>query len=173
MNSDQITAKFGSYHVEVLYQDDNRRLASLHSRHADSTVCRTLAVTQFCQPVPAKLQNADGDIRKGMSIGTTLRSAGLSIHKQVLVRLRARAGEAFAQLSHQTVAPGTLLHVCLYRLSAGAPEAKPEPYATIAEAHHPEHIPPHADDPEASAVSLETLDAQSISALQALLSAIV
>ena len=172
MNSDQITARFGSYHVEVLQQDTNRRLASLNSSHTDGAVCRTLAVTEFYQPIPTALESVDRDIRKGKSIGATMRSAGLQIHKQILVRLSARCGSTFAELSNQTVASGTLLHVCLYRLSAGASEATLEPYATIAEAHHPEHIPPRPDDPEASSATLDHLDSDSSATLQALLTSL-
>ena len=67
VNSERIKARFGSYHVRVLHQDASTRLASLCSRHDDSDICRTLAVTRFASPIPATLAEADALIRQGDS----------------------------------------------------------------------------------------------------------
>ena len=169
MNSDQITEKFGSYHVAVLHQDGSRRLASLYSEHDQGAICRTLALTLFRQPVPQILSEVDRDIRAGHSIGTTLRGAGLHLSKEPLLEMAGTAGPSFAKLTHGTVPAGTPLHINLYRLNAGPTLDRAEPYAVIAEAHHPEHIAP---DPEASTSIPQQVDADGREALEALLAAI-
>ena len=50
-------------------------------------------------------------------------------------------GDAFIALTGQTVKRGDLLSLRLYRLDAGSDPEALMPYATIAEAHHPEHVP--------------------------------
>ena len=77
MNSERIKARFGSYQVQVLHQDATTRLASLCSRHDDTDICRTLAVTRFATPTPEALQQVDTLIRQGHSIGSTLEQAML------------------------------------------------------------------------------------------------
>ncbi len=141
VNSERIKARFGSYHVQVLHQDATTRLASLCSRHDDTDICRTLAVTRFASPTPATLAEADALIRKGDSIGSTLDQAGQHLSREIIAEASVPCDNAFTALTGQTVRCGALLSLRLYRLDAGpAPEAL-MPYATIAEAHHPEHVP--------------------------------
>jgi len=141
VNSERIKARFGSYHVQVLHQDAATRLASLCSRHDDTDICRTLAVTRFASPTPATLAEADALIRQGDSIGSTLERAGQHLSREIIVEASVPCGEAFTALTGQTVKRGDLLSLRLYRLDAGPDPEALMPYATIAEAHHPEHIP--------------------------------
>ena len=141
VNSDRIKARFGSYHVRVLHQDATTRLASLCSRHGDADICRTLAVTRFATPTPAALRQVDTLIRQGHSIGSTLDQAKQNISREIIVEASVPCGESFADLTGQTVMLDDLLSVRLYRLDAGPDPEALMPYATIAEAHHPEHIP--------------------------------
>jgi len=141
VNSERIKARFGSYHVQVLNQDAATRLASLCSRHDDTDICRTLAVTRFASPTPATLAEADALIRQGDSIGSTLERAGQHLSREVIAEASAPCGEAFIALTGHTVKRGDLLSLRLYRLDAGPDPEALTPYATIAEAHHPEHIP--------------------------------
>ena len=141
MNSDRIKARFGSYHVQVLHQDAATRLASLCSRHDAADICRTLAVTRFASPTPVALAEADALIREGDSIGSTLEQAGQHLSREIIAEASVPCGDAFTALTAQTVKRDDLLSLRLYRLDAGPDPAALMPYATIAEAHHPEHVP--------------------------------
>ena len=141
VNSERIKARFGSYHLQVLHQDATTRLASLCSRHDDTDICRTLAVTRFASPTPAILAEADARIRKGDSIGSTLDQAGQHLSRGIIAEASVPCDNAFIALTGQTVRRGALLSLRLYRLDAGPDPEALMPYATIAEAHHPEHVP--------------------------------
>ena len=141
MNSERIKARFGSYHVQVLHQDAATRLASLCSRHDDTDICRTLAVTRFASPTPATLAEADALIRQGDSIGSTLERARQHLSREIIAEASVPCGDAFIAFTGQTVKRGDLLSLRLYRLDAGPDPEALTPYATIAEAHHPEHVP--------------------------------
>ncbi len=145
MNSEQILARFGSYAVRVLYQDDHYRLANLCSHHDGVDVCRTLAVTHFSTPTPAPLSDADMLIRRGHSIGSTLKDAGLALSRNMLVEGLTVCGDGFAKLAGEKALAGCELVVRLYQLRAGPAESALQVYATIAEAHHPRHVAVHDD----------------------------
>ena len=53
----------------------------------------------------------------------------------------AEAGESFSQLTAGEVVPGTSIEIRVYALNAVLSGAT-YPYAMIAEAYHPAHIPP-------------------------------
>jgi hypothetical protein len=111
----------------------------LCSEHNGAMVCRTLAVTFFCQPTPQAALPADQLIRQGHSIGSTLSGAGLVIQRQPLLEATTLSGQGFKRLSAGTVKSGTGLLIRLYRLDVETDTGSVRPYATIAEAHHPEH----------------------------------
>ena len=172
MNSERIKARFGSYHVQVLHQDETTRLASLCSRHDDTDICRTLAVTRFASPTPALLTEADALIRQGDSIGSTLKQAGQHLSREIIAEASVPCGDALTALTGQTVKRGELLSLRIYRLDAGPDADGMMPYATIAEAHHPEHIP--VSDQAVLVTELGTGDwsADAQCALEALLTAL-
>ena len=172
VNSERIKARFGSYHVQVLYQDAATRLASLCSRHDAVDICRTLAVTLFANPTPAALAEADALIREGDSIGSTLAQAGQHLSRAIIAEASVPCGDAFIALTGQTVKRGDPLSLRLYRLDAGPDPEALLPYATIAEAHHPEHIP--VSDEAMLVTKLDTEDwcADAQLALEALLTAL-
>ena len=145
MNSEQILQRFGSYRVKVLHQDEVSRVANLCSQHDGRDICRTLAVTRFAAPTPEALVSADQAIRSGMSIGSTLAEASCVISREVLSEASAPCGSGFAHHAAETLAEGEPLYIRLYRLDAGLTADSLAPYATIAEAHHPEHLPPAGD----------------------------
>lgn len=170
MNSEDIKNRFGSYHVVVLTQDEAHRVASLCSEHNGAMVCRTLAVTYFCQPTPEAALPADQLIRQGHSIGSTLSEAGLVIQRQPLLEATTLSGEGFERLSAGTVKSGTGLLIRLYRLDIGIDTGSVRPYATIAEAHHPEHLSATSALPDCATLeSKETSEPESV-ALATLLS---
>ena len=170
MNSEDIKNRFGSYHVVVLTQDEAHRVASLCSEHNSAMVCRTLAVTYFCQPIPQAALPADHLIRQGHSIGRTLSGAGLVIQRRPLLEATTLSGQGFERLSAGTVKSGTGLLIRLYRLEVGTDTGSVRPYATIAEAHHPEHLSATSALPDCETLaSTETDEPESV-ALATLLS---
>ena len=141
LNSDAIKATFGSYGVEVISQSESTRVANLYSLSGDAKICRTLAVTEFVLPMDTTLTEAHRLIRAGGSIGATLRSAGFTINKKLLVKTETAAGDEFESLTHGSVPVGAPLYTKVYALFAQQGGLQ-IPYAVIAEAYHPEHFPP-------------------------------
>lgn len=82
LNSERIEARYGSYGVRVLSQDETFRVSCLYSRHAGNEICRTLAVVRFESAVPAPLEPPLARIRDGASLGATLREAGFEVIKR-------------------------------------------------------------------------------------------
>ena len=172
MNSEQIESRFGSYHVKILRQDANSRLASLCSEHDGTDICRTLAVTRFVTPVPCSLVDADKLIRDGHSIGSTLKQLGMAISRDVIAEGTAPSGEGFVRLTGGQIDVDELLYIRVYELLAGSHGKTMVPYAIIAEAHHPEHIPPLADMTPISALTTDTLNEDATLAMNTLHSAL-
>jgi len=141
LNSDAIKASFGSYGVEVISQSESTRVANLYSLSGDAKICRTLAVTEFVLPMDPALIEAHRLIRAGGSIGATLRSAGFTINKKLLIKMETAAGDEFVRLTHGSVHVGAPLYTKVYALFAQQ-DTRQIPYAVIAEAYHPEHFPP-------------------------------
>lgn len=141
LNSDAIKATFGSYGVDVINQGESTRVANLYSLSGDAKICRTLAVTEFILPTDPALTEAHRLIRAGGSIGATLRSAGFTINKKLLIKTETAAGDEFVSLSHGSVLVGSPLYTKVYALFAQQDDRQ-IPYAVIAEAYHPEHFPP-------------------------------
>jgi len=170
LNSDQITARFGSYGVEVLQQGPTTRLANLYSEHASGRVCRTLALTQFVTPIPEALTEPDQRIRLGASIGATLRQAGWAVTKRHSVSVTTEAGLRFAQLAQKTVDPKDIIEVRVYTLGVQR-DTMAFDYAIIAEAYHPEHVAPSLESSNVSALGSQ-LDDEQRQAVTALLDAL-
>ena len=141
LNSDAIKATFGSYGVEVINQSESTRVANLYSLSGDAKICRTLAVTEFVLPMDPTLKEAHRLIKAGGSIGATLRAAGYSINKKLLIKTETAAGAEFVSLTHGSVLAGVPLYTKVYALFAQQGNRQ-IPYAVIAEAYHPEHFPP-------------------------------
>ena len=141
LNSDAIKATFGSYGVDVINQSESTRVANLYSLSGDAKICRTLAVTEFVLPTDPALTEAHRLIRAGGSIGATLRSAGFTINKKLLIKTETAAGDEFVSLTHGSVLVGSPLYTKVYALLAQQ-DNRQIPYAVIAEAYHPEHFPP-------------------------------
>lgn len=141
LNSDAIKATFGSYGVEVIDQAAGTRVANLYSEHGADKVCRTLAVTEFMQPVDESLLESHKAIVAGASIGATLRAAGFTINKKLLIKTEVPANDSFVALANGTTTVGTPLFTKVYALFAESSNSS-IPYAVIAEAYHPAHFPP-------------------------------
>jgi hypothetical protein len=87
-----------------------------------------------------------------------------------LLEATTLSGEGFERLSAGTVKSGTGLLIRLYRLDIGIDTGSVRPYATIAEAHHPEHLSATSALPDCETLeSKETSEPESV-ALATLLS---
>ena len=163
LNSDAIKATFGSYGVEVISQGESTRVANLYSLSGNAKICRTLAVTEFVLPMDPALIEAHRLIRAGGSIGATLRSAGFTINKKLLIKTETAAGDEFVSLTHGSVLVGAPLYTKVYALFAQQGGLQ-VPYAVIAEAYHPEHFPP-AHEEFSEEPSLQQAAERALSAL--------
>ena len=172
VNSEQILARFGSYAVRVLHQGDHYRLANLCSHHDGVDICRTLAVTHFMTPTPAPLSEVDTLIRQGHSIGSTLKDAGLALSRNILAEGHTVCGDGFARVASERALAGSELVVRLYELCAGSEESSLAVYATIAEAHHPQHVAVRDDMPALADIPSGNWGANARGALEQLLTAV-
>jgi hypothetical protein len=163
LNSDAIKATFGSYGVEVISQGESTRVANLYSLSGNAKICRTLAVTEFVLPMDPALIEAHRLIRAGGSIGATLRSAGFTINKKLLIKTETAAGDEFVSLTHGSVLVGAQLYTKVYALFAQQGGLQ-VPYAVIAEAYHPDHFPP-AHEEFSKEPSLQQAAERALSAL--------
>ena len=102
-------------------------------------------------------------IRAGGSIGATLRSAGFTINKKLLIKTETAAGDEFVSLTHGSVLVGAPLYTKVYALLAQQGGLQ-VPYAVIAEAYHPEHFPP-AHEEFSEEPSLQQAAERALSAL--------
>ncbi len=169
LNSDKIRERFGHYGVELLHQDAIARLASLYSMSDQRRITRTLALTRFELPTHPALAVEDEQIRAGASIGATLRSAGWQVIKDGQADCQTLAGERFARLGGSTLAADDPVLIRVYTLKVTGKNLSLD-YAVIAEAYHPEHIPPTAELPCTRTIE-DTLSTSQSLALSGLLSA--
>lgn len=139
LNSERIAARYGSYAITVLYQDDGERVSSLESRHADGNIARTLAVVQFADALPADLRPLHARVLAGESIGATFKAAGWSIEKPLLCLDEIRLPDSAATRRMRIGLPANVaLHA--YRFVLTRHRQPPVPYAVIAEVHHPDYL---------------------------------
>ncbi len=99
LNSERIKSCFGSYGVEVIYQQGTLRISSLYSLagamadhpreqgsllqvDAGNRITRTLAISEFADGLPDSLQEAYAAIRAGASMGATLENSGWRVDKR-------------------------------------------------------------------------------------------
>lgn len=139
LNSERIEQRFGSFGIEVLYQDAALRVSNLYSLERGRRVCRTFALVRFA-PVPPQLEREHELIEDGGSLGAVMQANGWAVHKRHLylgeVALEPRFVE-LVRLMAGIAAPALAVHV--YRLSVSR-EARSLDYATVLEVHHPDYL---------------------------------
>ena len=169
LNSDGIAAKFGSYGVEVIRQDDDSRISSLYSVTDGVKTTRTLAVVLFNVAELEPLEAEHDDILDGASIGTTFRNAGWQIQKSNIYLGELRGAEQAPLIRRWMGTAGKeilAMHVYDFYVTK---DGRPHKYATIAEIHDPDYLTlldlqmRYADE----AAQLQRLDPWSAEALQA------
>ena len=139
LNSDRIRAAFGSYGLDVLRQDAERRVSNLYSETAGSRICRTLAISQFSNPVPEPLSSAHRRILEGGSIGITLREEGWRISKTPLFTGQLPNGIGFEKIARLSRQDGRELALVMYDLSVERAGLEYR-YVTITEIYHPDYL---------------------------------
>jgi len=140
LNSDRIRQTFGSYGVDVLANDENRRVSSLYSGAGSDKTTRTYAVVDFIGAAKSALGTEHALIEAGGSIGEVFRDAGWSIDKRHFF-----IGELFVPATYTEI--GALMHVDLSQLLAAdvylfvvGKDERSYNYATITEIHHPDYL---------------------------------
>jgi len=140
LNSDRIRQTFGSYGVDVLANDENRRVSSLYSSAGSDKTTRTYAVVDFIEATKSKLGTEHALIEAGGSIGEVFRDAGWSIDKRHFF-----IGELFVPATYTEI--GALMRVNLPEHLAAdvylfvvSKDDRSYNYATITEIHHPDYL---------------------------------
>ena len=140
LNSDRIERRFGSYGVDVLKQDEGRRVASLYSGRGADKVTRTFAVTELTGRPRQAYAAEHAEIVAGSSIGATFRRRGWTVGKQHIF-----IGEIEASAEFQAI--GTLMGIQLpaalathHYLLTISRDGRTYNYATITEVHHPDYL---------------------------------
>jgi hypothetical protein len=140
LNSERIRQSFGSYGVDVLANDENRRVSSLYSSVGSDKTTRTYAVVDFIEATKSNLGTEHALIEAGGSIGEVFRDAGWSIDKRHLF-----IGEFFVPVTYTEI--GALMRVNLPEHLAAdvylfvvSKNDRSYNYATITEIHHPDYL---------------------------------
>lgn len=140
LNSERIERQFGSYFIEILSQDSNRRLSNLYSLEDDQKTCRTFAVVEFQKPIPEAIAEEHELIVSGQSLGAVIKRHGWTITKEHRyvgeIDLTSPSSE-IAQLMKITHPVSLGIHVYDLRVTKGTVNAL---YARIAEIHHPDYL---------------------------------
>jgi hypothetical protein len=140
LNSDRIRQTFGSYGVDVLANDENRRVSSLYSSAGSDKTTRTYAVVDFIEAAKSTLGTEHALIEAGGSIGEVFRDAGWSIDKRHLFigeflvpATYTEIGESMCVNLPQHLAADVYLFVV-------SKNDRSYNYATITEIHHPDYL---------------------------------
>lgn len=140
LNSDRIRQTFGSYGVDILANDKNRRVSSLYSSAGSDKTTRTYAVVDFIEATKSNVGTEHALIEAGGSIGEVFRDAGWSIDKRHFF-----IGEFFVPVTYAEI--GALMRVNLPEHLAAdvylfvvSKNERSYNYATITEIHHPDYL---------------------------------
>ncbi len=140
LNSERIESCFGSYAVEVLWQEDNLRVSSLYSLAGDQRITRTLAISEFASNLPDSLDHAYQAIRAGASMGATLEAAGWQVDKRQRYLGEVALSTALGCLSGPPEPQAQQnLAVQIYDLYA-VHESESVRFALLAELHDPRYL---------------------------------
>ena len=140
LNSERIRQDFGSYGVDILSNDNKRRISSLYSIDGGKKTTRTYAVVDFIDGETTALAREHGLVESGGSIGEVFRAAGWSIEKRHLF-----IGEFDVPASYANI--GALMHISLPQILAAqaylfvvSKNAQSFNSARITEIHHPDYL---------------------------------
>jgi len=137
LNSERIAAKFGSYGVDVLEQDEAVRVSNLFSGTGDSRICRTFAIVQYASRMDSVLSQAHTAIVAGGSIGAVFAARGWEVRKTHLRFDERVASPKLAALMR--IEAGTALAQHVYVLDV-VKDGRVFEYAALVEIHHPAYL---------------------------------
>lgn len=140
LNSDRIERRFGSYGVDVLEDNGERRISSLYSSEASGKVTRTYAIVDYVGPAKAAYADVHERIRAGGSLGSSFRQAGWTVGKQHLFIGEFEVPPSYREIGElmQIELPATLAtHHYLLTISR---DERSYNYATVTEIHHPAYL---------------------------------
>lgn len=134
--SERIEKKFGSYGVEILFQNEQQgiRLANLYSKENEHKVTRIIALTKYENSIPDKLIEAHNEILKGGSIGSTLTKHGFLVSKQIFFKQDVNNLPSY--VNNLMKNNSNSYSVVMYQLVAKNQEES-LPYCTITEIYSP------------------------------------
>lgn len=140
LNSERIERRFGNYSIELLESDAQLRISNLYSEQAGQRTCRTYAIVEFAQPVPAAVASLHAKIKTGQSIGSTLDKAGWEIQKRLKYIGELTLTDADSEIARlMRIAVPQSLAVHSYDFAISKDEQTIN-YASIVEIHHPEYL---------------------------------
>lgn len=140
LNSERIELKFGSYGVELLYQDADTRLTNLYSLENGDKVMRTFAFVQFPAFIDTAFQQEHEEILNGGSIGAVFKQNGWIITKRQLFSGNMLCSEECSKLKSWMGAFTTdSLAMNIYSFEIEK-EGRSFHYAIIAEVYHPDYL---------------------------------
>lgn len=140
LNSERIQLKFGSYGVELLYQDTDIRLTNLYSLENGDKVMRTFAFVQFPAFIDTAFQQEHEEILNGGSIGAVFKQNGWIITKRQLFSGNMHCSEECPKLKRWMGAFTThTLAMNIYSFKIEK-DGKSFHYANIAEVYHPDYL---------------------------------
>jgi hypothetical protein len=137
LNSERIAARFGSYGIEVLTQDDRLRTSTLFSSDGDVRTCRTFALVRYPSRVDPALAAPHAAIVAGGSIGATFAAQGWEVRKTHLDYSEIEASPRLASLMR--IEEKTPLAEHVYVLDV-AKDGRVLEYAALVEIHHPDYL---------------------------------
>ena len=137
LNSDLIEERFGSYGVEIVSEDERKRISSLYSMADGTRVTRTWAVVEYMGRPSAALASEHADIVAGGSIGKTFRDAGWEVSKQNLYVGELELTTDYTEIGERMqveLPANVVVHQYLFTV---ARDERSYSYARITEVHHP------------------------------------
>lgn len=137
LNSERISAAFGSYGVEVLAQDDALRISNLYSLEAGVATCRTFALVRYPPAVDPLVATEHAAIVAGGSLGAVFAERGWQVRKTHLHYGEIEASARLAEIMR--IAPGTQLAEHVYVLEVAKGDRVVQ-YAALVEIHHPDYL---------------------------------
>ena len=168
LNSERIEARFGNYGIEVLSQDGKLRRSNLYSTHNGLRTCRTYAVVQFTDTLPAGVLASHQAVLAGRSLGSTFRNAGWEITKDSQFVGGITITNPRSELVDlMRISSGERLAMHAYRLVLER-DAQTVHYATIIEVHHPDYLGPDELDELYEVAAVDRIDGRAVDAFVAL-----
>lgn len=135
LNSDAILARFGSYGIDIIRQDENARVSSLYSKTNGVKTTRTLAIVLFAGEALKAVEDEHERITDGASIGETFRDAGWQIRKSNIYLGEVRSPGSDTLIDTWLGHSGTdIFAIHIYDLVV-LKDGQSFKYATIAEIH--------------------------------------